>query len=141
MGILDDLKFSSATLPTGVKSRDPLAPARNKLADALKEQSAILISDLENKPFTKYDPKTGKPKAVRRWWGYAIDGTLLFQVRYGTNALPLGPMKQVNIIVKDLNELSFLIGRILSAIEAGELDEHLRKAIQINKPKSPRRKR
>lgn len=140
MSILKSLKLAAAA---------PANPAsvengfRAKLLRYLAEQKAMAEAEAGGTPFnaTRRVTRTNEagekvrvdaPRHVRKGWFTDASGKMFFQLRYG--AKPLEFAKGMNAVeVQSLNELPEIIGSIIEAINAGELDPQLKSAIAERK--------
>lgn len=76
-------------------------------------------------------------RRVRRGWFFDAEGTVYFSVRYGTKALNL--TKGGNAVeVGKIEALPGVIGILIEAVNAGELDEQLA-AVAMERMKGFRR--
>lgn len=140
MSILKSLKLAAAT---------PAAPAtsehafREKLLRYLAEQKAMAEAEIAGTPFaasrrvTRTNEAGDKvrfdaPRHVRKGWFTDPTGKTFFQLRYGSK--PLEFAKGMNAVeVQSLNEVPEIIGSVITAIHAGELDPTLKTAIAERK--------
>ena len=139
MSILKTLKLAAAQ-PFAATSEQGI---RAKLLSYLTEQKALAEAEIAGTPFnaTKMVTRTNEagektrvevPRHVRKGWFTNATGKLFFQVRYGSKPLELA--KGMNAIeVPGISELPALIGSIIDATNAGELDPQLSVAIAERK--------
>ncbi len=140
MSILKSLKLVAAA---------PANPAtaehgfRTKLLRYLAEQKALAEAEIAGTAFqaTKTVTRTNEAgekvrleaaRHVRKGWFADAGGKMFFQLRYGSK--PLEFAKGMNAVsVQDINEVPVVIGSIIEAINAGELDPQLTAAIAARK--------
>src|SRR5262249_10237587 len=115
----------------------PIIAKRQKLIQALQEQMELF----KNPEYTrKVSRRTKDEKGQRvvvskettplQWIHENADGSLLLMVRVGRKPINFG---KGNAIVTDKQHLESTVKQVISAVEDGELDEHL--------TPQPRRKR
>ena len=76
-------------------------------------------------------------KRLKRWWTAQADGQLLLTVRWGSRAIEWERGKAA-IVVGERAKLVPLLDKLIAAVQAGELDEHIATA---NKARTvPKRK-
>ncbi|GGD87040.1 hypothetical protein GCM10011515_03150 [Tsuneonella deserti] len=132
MSILKTLKLAAA---------NPVNPGasefgfRDKLLRYLNEQKALAESEIAGTQFTVTRKVTrtneagetvrvDAPRNVRKGWFTDASGKLFFQLRYGSRPIELA--KGMNAIeVEGLANVPGIIGSIIDAINAGELDPQL----------------
>lgn len=140
MSILKSLKLAAAA---------PINPAsaehgfRAKLLTYLAEQKALAEAEVAGTPFvaTRRVTRTNDagekvrvdaPRHVRKGWFTDPGGKTFFQLRYGSK--PLEFTKGMNAVeVQGLNDVPEIIGSIIAAIHAGELDLQLKAAVSERK--------
>jgi hypothetical protein len=131
MSILKNLKLA-ASIPTA--ARDAKQTARTKLLRYLKEQKAIAQADIEGRAYSatkivfSNDENGRRVRAealrmVRRGWADA-DGTVLFQLKYGSKPLQLAK-GMTAVEVGKLDALPTIIDTLIEATNGGELDQQL----------------
>jgi hypothetical protein len=140
MSILKSLKLAAAT-PVNSGPREH--GFRTKLLTYLNEQRALAEAEITGQPFvaTKKVTRTNEagekvrvdaPRAVRKGWFTDSNGKMFFQLRYGSK--PLEFAKGMNAVeVQAIGEVPGIIGSIIEAINAGELDPQLTAAIADRK--------
>lgn len=140
MSILKSLKLTAATPAITGTSEHAF---REKLLHYLAEQKAFAEAEIAGTPFsaTRRVTRTNEagekvrvdaPRKVRKGWFTDAQGTVLFQLRYG--AKPLEFAKGMNAVeVTERNALPGVIGSIIEAVNAGELDAQLKTAIAERK--------
>lgn len=136
MSILKTLKLAAAT-------RANVAPVgehvfRAKVLNWLAEQKAMAEAEIAGQPFTATKRvtrtnETGEkvradaPRHVRKGWFIDANNKMFFQIRYGSK--PLEFAKGMNAVeVENLADVPVIIGSIIEAINAGELDPQLNAA-------------
>lgn len=140
MSILKSLKLAAAA---------PINPGntqngfRVKLLRYLEEQKALVEAEIAGTAFstTKKVTKTDEagqkirvdaPRTVRKGWFTDASGKIFFQLRYGSKQLEFA--KGMNAVAVDsLADVPGIIGSIIDAINAGELDPQLTAAIAERK--------
>lgn len=132
MSILKSLKLAAAT-PAHATSREHAF--RAKLLNYLAEQKALAEAEIKGAHFhaTKKVTRTNEagekirvdaPRYVRKGWFTDPTGKLFFQLRYGSKPVELA--KGMNAVeVAALGDVPVIIGSIIDAINAGELDPQL----------------
>jgi len=140
MSILKSLKLTAATPANPGKSEHGF---RTKLLNYLAEQRALAEAEIAGTPFqaTKKVTRTNEagekvrvdaPRHVRKGWFTDATGKMFFQLRYGSK--PLEFAKGMNAVeVAERNALPGVIGSIIEAVNAGELDQQLTAAIAERK--------
>ena len=122
------------SLTFGVMSRgsqNPVLARRAKLVHRLEQQKRLaqdanfvvtvskwLRNDAGSKELVQLQ------KRVRPWWREDVLGTVGLTVRYGAKAIEFEKGKS-SIIVPNKDELVATLDTVISAVRAGELDEHL----------------
>ena len=132
MSILKSLKLAAA-IPAHATS--PEHGFRAKLLTYLAEQKALAEAEIAGTPFqtVKKVTRTNEagekvrvdaPRHVRKGWFIDASGKMFFQLRYGSKPVELA--KGMNAVeVAGLTEMPDIIGSIIDAINAGELDPQL----------------
>ncbi|WP_328276671.1 hypothetical protein [Sphingobium sp.] len=140
MSILKSLKLTAAS-PANASAREH--GFRAKLLRYLEEQKALAEAEIAGTPFhaTKKVTKileggqrarVDAPRTVRKGWFTDASGKMFFQLRYGSK--PLEFAKGMNAVaVENFAEVPGIIGSIIEAINAGELDPQLTSAIAERK--------
>ncbi|MBV2150148.1 hypothetical protein KRZ98_18050 [Sphingobium sp. AS12] len=140
MSILKSLKLTAAA-PANVGASEH--GFRAKLLRYLAEQKALAEAEIAGTAFqaTKKVTRTNEAgekvrveaaRHVRKGWFTDVGGKMFFQLRYGSK--PLEFAKGMNAVsVQDINEVPVIIGSIIEAINAGELDPQLTAAIAERK--------
>lgn len=140
MSILKSLKLTAATPANPGNSEHAF---RAKLLHYLAEQRALAEAEIAGTPFqaTKKVTRTNEagekvridaPRQVRKGWFTDAAGKMFFQLKYGSK--PLEFSKGMNAVsVQDIKEVPVIIGSIIDAINAGELDPQLTAAIAERK--------
>jgi len=127
MKILKALTFTSLTS----SRQNPIIARRAKLVHRLEQQKQLALdpnfvstvskwirNDAGNKELVKLQ------KRVRPWWREDVLGTVGLTVRYGAKAIEFEKGKTA-IAVPNKDQLIATIDTVISAVKAGELDEHL----------------
>lgn len=140
MSILKTLKLS-AVAP--VRASTSEFAFRDKLLAYLTEQKAFAEAEISGTEFqaTKRVTRTNDagekvrvdaPRKVRKGWFTDAQGNVFFQLRYG--AKPLEFAKGMNAVeVGQRDALPGVIGSIIEAVNAGELDAQVKAAIAERK--------
>ena len=136
MSILKTLKLAAATR---VNVAVPAEYAfRAKVLNWLAEQKAMAEAEIAGQPFNAQRTVTRTneagekvrveaPRKVRKGWFTDANGKMFFQIRYGSK--PLEFAKGMNAVeVESLADVPVIIGSIIEAINAGELDPQLNAA-------------
>ena len=122
------------SLTFGVMSRgsqDPVLARRAKLVHRLEQQKrlaqdanfVVTVSRwLRNEAGSK--ELVQLQKRVRPWWREDVLGTVGLTVRYGAKAIEFEKGKTA-IVVPGKDQLVATLDTVISAVRAGELDEHL----------------
>lgn len=138
---LRGLKFSNARpARTTSAANDPVSHARERLVASIQEHKKLVEADIDGKELNLTITKRNKdgetvtvPKRVLRWYFEGQDGNWHTVIRYGTRALEFegGDAIQVGPQLADIIKI---YDRIIKAVEAGKLDQH----IAIAKERAPR---
>lgn len=132
MSILKSLKLVAATPANPGASEHGF---RDKLLRYLNEQKALAEAEITGTPFSAMRKVTRTneagekvrveaPRHIRKGWFTDASGKMFFQLRYGSRPLELA--KGMNAIEVDgLADVPNIIGSIIGAINAGELDPQL----------------
>ena len=68
------------------------------------------------------------PKRFRAWFWHDISGVWFLEVRYGARALKLSKAGATSIVVGEQDKLVDIIGTVIEAVRAGELDAAIEEA-------------
>ncbi len=132
MSILKTLKLAAATPANRTASEFGF---RDKLLRYLNEQKALAEAEIAGTPFsaTRRITRTNEagekvrvdaPRHVRKGWFTDSNGKMYFQPRYAGRPIELA--KGMNAVeVENLADVPVIIGSIIEAINAGELDPQL----------------
>ena len=135
MSILKTLKLTTATPVNASTSENGF---RDKMLRYLNEQKALAEAEIAGTQFTatRRVTRTNEagdkvrveaPRHVRKGWFVDTDGKMFFQLRYGNRPIELA--KGMNAVeVERLVDVPDMIGSIIAAINAGELDPQLKAA-------------
>lgn len=129
MSALKGLTFAAYTRPDKLSAE---VQRRNKLIAHLQEQLEIARAEIDGKIHTTIKRKWLRnddgtkvsvevSKRLKSWYRVQANGTVLLTVRYGSKPIEFEKDKAA-IVVKTLSELPALISKLISAVEAGELD-------------------
>jgi hypothetical protein len=136
MSVLAGLKVANTS------RRDAHSPSqrrRAKLVEKLEEQlqgAEALISGMSfqtTKRITRTDAngeleRVTVPKRFRAWYWHDISGVWFLEVRYGARALKLDKSGATSIVVGERDKLVDIIGTVIEAVRAGELDAAIEEA-------------
>jgi hypothetical protein len=122
---LKSLTFSVAPQKA---AQNPKLVRRQNLIDRLEDQRRLL-KDPEYLPITKRWKRspdgtkvlTEHSRRIKPWWQYDAAGSVVFSVRSGFDALEFEKGKSA-IVVGSVDRLDGVIGTVISAVRAGELD-------------------
>lgn len=140
MSILKSLKLATAAAANPAASKFSF---RDKMLRYLNEQKALAEAEIAGTHFnaTRRVTRTNEagekirvdvPRHVRKGWFNDANGKMVFQLRYGSRPIELA--KDMNAIeVENLTDVPVIIGSIIDAINAGELDPQLKSAIAERK--------
>lgn len=135
MSILKNLKLATAARGNPAASEFGF---RAKVLAYLAEQKALAEAEIAGKTFSATKKVTRKnvegedirvdvPRKVREGWFTDASGKMFFQIRYGSK--PLEFAKGMNAVeVENFADVPVIIGSIIEAINAGELDPQLNAA-------------
>jgi hypothetical protein len=111
--------------------RDPKQQRRNKLVRQLEQQRSLATDPSFVVPRQKWVKQENgdkqlinSPKRVKRWWTEDGDGNCFLIVRYGSKPLALAAGKHA-VAVGSKDRLVEVIGKVIDATKAGELDEQM----------------
>ena len=116
-------------------ANNPTQRRRAKLVEKLEEQrqgAEALISGMSFQT-TKRITRTGAngepvPKRFCAWFWHDISGVWFLEVRYGARALKLDKSGATSIVVGEQENLVDIIGTVIEAVRAGELDALIEEA-------------
>lgn len=140
MSILKTLKLATAMPANASASENGF---RGKMLRYLDEQKALAEAEISGTQFTatRRVTRTNEagdkirveaPRHVRKGWFVDTGGKMFFQLRYGNRPIELA--KGMNAVeVEGLADVPNMIGSIIAAVHAGELDPQLKKAIAERK--------
>ena len=122
------LKTLTFTAPPSEQS--PIALRRAKLVARLEQQKLLAENPLHVRVVQKWIRQDNGekalveiPKRLQPWWRTDETGTTYLKVRCGAKAIEFEKGKPA-ILVKDKSKLASIIDTLITAINAGELDEH-----------------
>lgn len=142
MALLAKLKTSKKERSMGRET--PENRLRRKMKERLIEQKEFAETDLKNDPVIRMaykwvlNAETGQsdrvevPKRIRRWYWKEADDNVCMKLLYGSSPILLNGDNST-IEVKELSKLPETIDTLVQAVEAGELDEALKKAMEQRK--------
>ena len=137
MPILKNLTFTA--LPA--RAHDPVAARRDKLAERLEEQKALLADPSYVRVVQRWAGKgddrrqVEKRQRVKPWWRPDGAGHLVMSVYHGTKPVEFERGK-AGIAVASKEKLPALIDGLIAAVKAGELDELLARVKPVGSPKA-----
>ena len=146
MSMLKGFSFTAA--PRAATQLTPEEVRRNKLIAHLQEQRAIAQAETAGEQHVVMRRRwqltpTGEKhrveveKRLKRWWTTQADGQLLLTVRWGSRVIEWERGKAA-IVVGERGKLVGMLDKLISAAQAGDLDEHIAAA---NKARTvPKRK-
>lgn len=113
----------------------PEKQRRNKLINHLREQLALAKSDADGSHFTVKKRRwelteDGKKflievdKRLKRWWVINEDGSIILGIKWGSKLMELDKGK-TGIVIDSLNTLIIVIEKLITAVDAGELDNNI----------------
>lgn len=140
MSILKSLKLAAAA-PAPLSNTE--YGFRTKLLGWLAEQKAMAEAEITGQPFTATRRVTRTndagekvrveaPRHVRKGWFTDTADKMFMQVRYGAKPIELAK-GMTAVEVQNLAALPAVIGSIIEAVNAGELDTQLQAAISDRK--------
>ncbi|KAA0681889.1 hypothetical protein [Roseomonas genomospecies 6] len=144
-GILSTMKFVTVEKH---EDTDPVIARRNNMVRGLKEQIAIFDANASGSAYReirkvfvdqKQDDGTTtrveveRDKRLRRHW-FTKGGNYFVEIRYGNRPLPVVNGQHVIACGDVLTNVRKTFETLIRAVEAGELDEHLR-TIKVNRAK------
>jgi hypothetical protein len=125
--ILKALTFTSLT----ASRQNPVIARRAKLVHRLEQQKQLALDPNFVSTLSKWvrnDAGTKElvklQKRVRPWWREDVLGTIGLTVRCGSKAIEFEKGKTA-IAIPNKDQLIATIDTVISAVRAGELDEHL----------------
>jgi hypothetical protein len=125
--ILKALTFTSLT----ASRQNPVIARRAKLVHRLEQQKQLALDPNFNPTVSKWVRNEAGTKELvklqkrmRPWWREDVLGTIGLTVRYGSEAIEFEKGKTA-IAVPNKDQLIATIDTVISAVRAGELDEHL----------------
>jgi len=136
MSILNTLKTANVSRSD---AHSPTQRRRAKLVEKLEEQlqgAEALISGMSFQT-TKRITQTNQdgelervtvPKRFRTWHWHDASGVWFLEVRYGARALKLNKSGATSIVVGERDRLVDIIGTVIEAVRAGELDAAIEEA-------------
>ena len=139
MPILKNLTFTAVP----ARAHDPVAARRDKLAERLAEQKALLADPNYVRVIQRWAGKgderrqVEKRQRVRPWWRADASGHLVMSVYHGAKPVEFERGK-AGIAVASKDKLPALIDGLIAAVRAGELDELLARVKPVGAPKAKR---
>lgn len=117
-------KLTLAPRPVPVKS-DPFAAAKAALLANLERQLTSARAMLDGTPC---------PDVKRKWYFRDADSKVRLRMRVGAHTLVIGD-GLTDIVAGEDKALPKTIETVIAAVKAGELDEPIRNALSIRKPR------
>ena len=146
MSMLKGLNFTVA--PRAATQLSVEEVRRNKLIAHLQEQRAIAEAEAAGEQHvvmrrrwqlspTGEKTRVEVEKRLKRWWTVQADGQVVLLVRWGSRVIEWERGKAA-IVVGERTKLVAVLDKLISATQAGDLDEHIAAA---NKARTvPKRK-
>jgi hypothetical protein len=133
MNILSKLKVVEYIKET---NSNPITQRRKKLIAKIDEQ--IILSQDANYTVTRSkwvrdadgDKKVDVARSVKRWWHTNTAGNVILTIRYGSKPVELADGK-CGIELGSESELADTLALIKNAVDAGELDDNIAKAVAV----------
>jgi hypothetical protein len=124
----------------------PEKQRRNKLINHLREQLAIAKADADGSNYTVKKRRwelteDGKKflievdKRLKRWWVVNDDGSIVLGVKWGSKLMELDKGK-TGIVLDSINSLIIVIDKLITAVDAGELDNNINAINKLRLAKS-----
>ncbi len=144
MSVLKNLTIAADLDNTKV---DPVAVARDRLTNALKQQLKAATAMVEGRTYmvervrTEANTETGEKTTktiqvpLRKWYWRDAEGKLRFCLRVGNKRLDLDQGKTNIVVGDDDTALPGVIETCIKAVENGELDGKIKAALADRKPK------
>lgn len=133
--------FLSLTLTqyVGKPQGNPVVARRMKLAGKI-DQQVKLCADAAYRPIRSVWVKneagqeelTNKAVRIQRWWDETEGGKVLLTIRYGAKVLQLAEGKNA-FELSSTNEVAEVLGKVRTAVLAGELDAEISTALGLRK--------
>lgn len=131
-----------------IEAKPPILAKRMRLIEKLDEQQAMAQAMLDGQPYEAFkdktikDPETGERKTVRkrkavRPWYFDDKEHYFFEIKVGLKTLELDKGKAA-IDVGKKEDLPAVIGTLIKAVEAGELDTQILQLSPAKPPKQPK---
>ena len=124
MSLLKALKVSRVKRPSVsvTAGHDPMERARRKMLAAVALQNRLVGAEQTGKELKINDRKPRK-------WYFQVNGTYYVAVKYGSKSLPIA--RNLNTIEAGptLASVRKVLATLKAAVEAGELDKQLMKAV------------
>lgn len=132
MAVLKSLSFTAMSKA----STDPAFVRRVKFIEKLEEQKLLL----EDPGYVRTVQRTAevdgtrqavvRRQRVRPWWKTDASGQLLMSIKFGSKPIEFEKGK-TGIVVPSREKLPAVIDTLISAIRAGELDDHFAAASKL----------
>lgn len=131
-----------------IEAKPPILAKRMRLIEKLDEQQAMAQAILDGQAYEAFkdkivkDPETGERKTVRkrkavRPWYFDDNEHYYFEIKVGLKTLELDKGKAA-IDVGKKEDLPAVIGTLIKAVEAGELDTQILQLSPAKPPKQPK---
>ena len=132
MAVLKSLSFTAMSKA----STDPAFVRRVKFIEKLEEQKRLLEDPGYVRTVQRMAEVDGTKQAVvrrqrvRPWWKTDASGQLLMSIKFGSKPIEFEKGK-TGIVVPSKEKLPGVIDTLISAIRAGELDDHFAAASKL----------
>lgn len=132
MAVLKSLSFTAMSKA----STDPAFVRRVKFIEKLEEQKRLLEDPGYVRTVQRMAEVDGTKQAVvrrqrvRPWWKTEASGQLLMSIKFGSKPIEFEKGK-TGIVVASKEKLPGVIDTLISAIRAGELDDHFAAASKL----------
>lgn len=132
MAVLKSLSFTAMSKA----STDPAFVRRVKFIEKLEEQKRLLEDPGYVRTVQRTAEVDGAKQAVvrrqrvRPWWKTEASGQLLMSIKFGSKPIEFEKGK-TGIVVPSKEKLPAVIDTLISAIRAGELDDHFAAASKL----------
>src|SRR3977135_448639 len=129
MPVLKSLSFTA--LPRS--PNDPVQQRRTKFIGKLEEQKLLLKDPNHVRTVQRWTKVNGerqattKQQAVRPWWKIDPSGQVVMSIKFGAKPIEFEKGK-AGIAVPSKDKLPVVIDTLISAVRAGELDDHFAQA-------------
>lgn len=129
MPVLKSLSFTAMPKTSG----DPVLVRRAKFAAKLEEQKLLLDDPAYIRTVQRMAQVDGekqpvvRKQRVRPWWKTDPSGQIIMSVKFGSKPIEFEKGK-AGIVVPSKDKLPAVIDTLITAVRAGELDDHFTQA-------------